>query len=360
MYWLGFSLFSGIGPVRFGLLLEYFGSAEAAWNAPLSELRNGGLGPITAGQFIDFRKKDELASYVEKLERRKVTFVTAEEDAYPKRLRTIKNPPLVLFMKGTFDFNAPENDLTIAVVGTRKITEYGEYITKMLTTDLASAGCVIVSGLALGVDAVAHKAAVAAGGKTIAVLGCGVDCCTPRENIRIYQDILANGGAIISEYPLGQMPTVGSFPARNRIIAGLSSGVLVTEGAEDSGSLITANNAFENDRKVFAVPGPITSSVSRGPIALINKGAKIVTTAKDVLDEISTTSITGITGATVIKGDTKEEQKIIDLLIDQELHFDELVKQTGFASPHVGTLLSLLEMKGIVKSYTTGVFGLTH
>lgn len=355
IYWLGFSLFSGIGPIRFRTLLAHFGSAEAAWHADATDFKKGGLGPKLTEQFLDFRKKNELEEYLEKLDKAHVSFITAAEERYPKRLLAIKNPPLVLYIKGHVVFNTPESDLAIAVVGTRKITDYGTQITEMLTTELSLAGCVIVSGLALGVDAVAHASAVAAGGKTIAVLGCGVDCCTPRENELIYQDILSHGGAIVSEYPLSQQATIGSFPSRNRIIAGLSAGVLVTEGAEDSGSLITANKAIEMNRKVFAVPGPITSSVSKGPITLISKGAKIVTTAQDILDELN---LQNKVKRRQITGDTKEEQTVIDLLGDQNLHFDDLVKRTGLDSSHVGTLLSLMEMKGIVQSFPGGVFGL--
>jgi len=213
------------------------------------------------------------------------------------------------------------------------------------------------------VDAVAAKATIAAGGKTIAVLGSGVDVCTPQENTSLYDSILQSGGALVSETPLGMLPNKGSFPARNRIIAGLSVGVLVTEGAEDSGSLITANDAFENSRKVFAVPGPITSSVSKGPISLIAKGAKMVMTGKDILEELrikSTTSSTGITSTMSFKGLTEDEKKIVELLQDQSLHFDELVKRTGLTSSQLGTLMSLMEVKGMVKRSEGSRFHLTE
>ena len=212
----------------------------------------------------------------------------------------------------------------------------------------------------MGVDVVAASVTIAAGGKTIAVLGSGVDVCTPFENMALYESILASGGVIVSETPLGKMPMKGSFPSRNRIIAGLSLGVLVTEGGEDSGSLITANDAFANNRKVFAVPGPITSSVSKGPILLIAKGAKMVTNAKDIIDELGITHYTSRErNNKEIASLTKEEKKIIDALQDQSLHFDELVKRSGLSSSELGTLLSLMEMKGLVKSLDAGVFGLT-
>jgi len=233
-------------------------------------------------------------------------------------------------------------------------------VTGLLVSDLVRSGCVVVSGLAMGVDATAHQSTIAAGGKTVAVLGSGVDVCTPEENSPLYQRILETGGAIVSEYPLGTMPNKGSFPARNRIIAGLSLGVLVTEGAEDSGSLITANDAFATNRKVFAVPGPITSSVSKGPIVLITKGAKMVTQVADIINELGIKNQASREfNKKKIRGLSKEEQKIIELLQDQKLHFDELLKRTGFIPSHVGTLLSLMEVKGLIRSFDSGFFGLT-
>lgn len=243
-------------------------------------------------------------------------------------------------------------------------------MTGLLVSDLAASGCVIVSGLAMGVDAAAHRATITAGGKTIAVLGSGADICTPAENASLYDKILESGGAVISENPLGMMPMKGSFPSRNRIIAGLSLGVLVTEGAADSGSLVTANDAFANNRKVFAVPGPITSSVSKGPISLIVRGVKMVLSAKDIINELG---IKNPSGGEVrhgrhesgndkkkkITGLSKEEEKISDLLQDQSLHFDEMVKRTGFKPSKLGTLLSLMEVKRLIKSLDAGFFGLT-
>lgn len=363
VYWLGFSSCPGIGPARFERLLSYFGSAQNAWNANLSDLNESGIGQAIVAQFEEFKKKNSPFDYEEKLRKAHVSFLTLADPDYPKHLKTIKRPPFVLYTKGNFDFNASENELAIAVVGTRKVTDYGKQVTEMLTRELVNAGCVIVSGLALGVDAKAHTETLANGGKTIAVLGCGVDCCYPRENSGIYNSILQQQGVIVSEYPLSSKPTLGSFPSRNRIIAGLSLGVLVTEGAEDSGSLITAHDAFANGRKVFAVPGPITSSVSRGPIRLIAKGAKMVTNAEDILEELDIDSSRGISvkhglGKRIkrITGDNKEEQSIIDVLQNGHLSFDEIVKRTGFNSSQVGTLLSLMEMKGVLRNSQAGLF----
>jgi DNA processing protein len=356
-YWLALSVCNGIGPVRFQKLLHHFESAKNAWEAPLEELKASGIGERMAVDLIDFKKKFSVDNYEEQMHKLQVSYCTLRDDEYPGLLKQIKNPPIILYKKGTYTFN--KNDTLVSVVGTRKVTEYGKDVTKLLVSDLVAAGCVIVSGLAMGVDFVAAQAAIVSGGKTIAVLGSGVDLCTPAENIGLYNKIIESGGAIISENPLGMTPNKGSFPQRNRIIAGLSLGVLVTEGAEDSGSLITANDAFENNRKVFAVPGPITSSVSKGPISLIAKGAKMVMSGKDIIDELGIKNQELRSKKRSLKGATIEEQKIIDLLQDQSLHFDEMIKRTGYSSSQLGTLLSLMEMKGIVKSLEAGNFSLT-
>lgn len=355
--WLALSVCNGIGPAKLQKLLDYFGTAQIAWEAPIEALKQSGIGPKMAGDFVIFRNKFDLAFYLKRLQKTEVWFITREEENYPKLLKQIKNPPPVLYGKG--NKGCLDESLTrLAVVGTRKVTDYGRQVTEFLVTDLVASGCVIVSGLAMGVDAVAHQATLTANGKTIAVLGSGVDYCTPQENTRLYDQILAQGGLILSETPLGQMPNKGSFPMRNRIIAGLSQGVLVTEGAEDSGSLITAKDAIAEGRKVFAVPGPITSSVSKGPIALIGNGAKMVTSAKDILEELGMKNRDwGVKKKTIV-GDTPEEQHIIDLLQNENLSFDEIVRRAGLDSSKVGTLLSLMELKGVVKNLENSQFGL--
>ncbi|MGH7204417.1 MAG: DNA-processing protein DprA [Candidatus Levyibacteriota bacterium] len=360
IYWLGFSVFPGIGPVKLKKMLSFFGSAKNAWKAPLADLKASGIGPATALQFDDYRKTFSPFAYEEKLYKQDASFLILTDMDYPAQLRASNKPPRVLFTKGKFTFNTPENASAIAVVGTRKVTEYGRQVTELLTAELVAVGCVIISGLAMGVDAIAHRATIASGGRTIAVLGSGVDLCTPKENEALYNSILAHDGVIISETPLGQVPNKGSFPARNRIIAGLSLGVLVTEGAEDSGSLITAKDAFENNRKVFAVPGPITSSVSRGPLALLGQGAKLVMAGKDILEELGMGRDRGDPAERGwrkrVMGDTEEEQRIIAVLSNEQLHFDELVRRTKMTSSQLGSLLSLLEMKRYIKSLDKGIY----
>lgn len=352
-YWIGFSVFSGVGSVTFQQLLTVFGSAKAAWEAEEHDLLVV-LKEKKTKDFLQFRQTFDFEKYRQRLEKTKVHIITLQDALYPTLLKQIPKPPFVLYVKGDLVIasEARQSPLTFAIVGTRKITQYGRDVTELFTSAISNTGCSIISGLAMGVDAVAHKTTIKNGGKTIAVLGCGVDCCYPRENEALYDEILESGGAIISEVPLGMSATVGTFPARNRIVAGLSQGVLVTEGAEDSGALITAAFGIEYGRKVFAVPGPITSSLSKGPYKLIEKGAVLVTDPKQVLDQLgvtSTTSITGITGKKIV-GDTEEEQVIIDLLQNESMSFDEIVRNVKRDSSQVASVVSLMEIKGLIKS----------
>ncbi|MBI5620035.1 DNA-protecting protein DprA [Candidatus Gottesmanbacteria bacterium] len=245
-YWVGFSVFPGIGPVRFKLLLNYFGSAKNAWLAPAETLKNIHLGDKLTDQFVDFRKKFDVDDYIVQLEKLHVSVLTLTEPKYPTLLKQIPDAPFLLYIKGHKNKEPIDLARTIAVVGTRQVTHYGVDVTQRIVEGLVAYGFTIVSGLAYGVDAVAHQTAIDSGGKTIAVLGCGIDIIAPPSNARLYHQIAEEGvGAIVSEMPLGLRPNNGLFPARNRIISGLSLGVVVTEGADDSGALITARNAAE-------------------------------------------------------------------------------------------------------------------
>ena len=347
-YWLCFSMVPGIGPKSLDLLARNFASLRKAWNASESELLSI-LKPALTSKFLKFREELDFEKFKKQLKKQKISFVSLIDNIYPKLLKQISNPPAVLYAKGdTTLLNSP----SIAVVGTRRITHYGREITEMFARDLSGSGLTIVSGMAFGVDGVAHKAAIDANGKTIAVLGNGVDLAYPKENEKLYEEILDSGGLIISEYSPGTPPNNGTFPARNRIVAGISEGVLVTEGAEDSGSLITANFGLEFGRKVFAVPGPITSQLSKAPLDLIEKGARLVTSADQILKELKISSFAKASKDKQgkIKGDTKEEKKILEVLENESLYFDEIVKKTGISSQILGSTLSMMEVKGIIKS----------
>ncbi|MBI2036403.1 DNA-protecting protein DprA [Candidatus Microgenomates bacterium] len=402
MYWLAFSAFPGVGPVRFALLLSHFGSARSAWEATTKDLLKINLGESLTVKFDSFRRSFDVAGYAKKLKDKEVGFLILTDEKYPKLLKQISDPPFVLYVKGRnksvnqktqsigqsvsqknqiirhsdisdlpkhrfteFSESSENTDRhwdiakAIAVVGTRKITNYGREVTQLLTKQLVLAGLTIVSGLAFGVDAAAHEAAIEAGGKTIAVLGCGVDCCNPRSNQGLYDKIINGNGVVVSEMPLGHFALKGLFPARNRIISGLSLGVLVTEGAFDSGALITASDAAAQGREVFAVPGPITSSLSKGPTELIKKGAKLVSTVEDILEELKIKSTTSITGTTSIMGridGTEEEKKIIQILENEPIGFDEIVRIISWPAAKVGSLLSIMEIKGMVKNTGNNVY----
>ncbi len=380
-YWVGFSVFPGIGPLKFKALLQRFGTAKDAWSARKGDLQKI-IGEVLSNKFDRFRSEFSIKLYLSKLKEKRVSFVLTADKEYPKLLAQIKNPPFVLYIKGEGALlgndpakrgvpslrqnqsPASATPRTIAVVGTRRITNYGREVTEMFVHELVDAGFTIVSGLALGVDAVAHKSALEARGKTIAVLGCGVDCCTPAENQALYNSIVSGRGCVISELPLGHPPTKGSFPSRNRIIAGLSLGVLVTEGAEDSGSLITADYAFKFNRKVFAVPGPITSGLSKGPYKLIKKGAKLVTTGEDILYEFKSQNSPlrpaqrDFAGQAKLRNVTKEEDKILKILENEAMNFDEIVRHSGFDSGKIGSILSVMEIRGLIKSTDGGMFGI--
>lgn len=283
-YFLGFSAFPGIDPVRFHRIYTYFSSAKLAWNAPLNELKNVGLGSAWSEAFVQFRKRVHVDSYVEVLHNNHVGVLMISDPRYPRLLKEIPDAPFVLYVKGHGEKINLEK--TIGVVGTRHITPYGKDITRILVTGLVKKGYTIVSGLATGVDTVAHETAIEAGGKTIAVLGCGIDIAATRSNATVYRAIISGSGAIVSEIPLGVRSQRSVFVTRNRIISGLSLGVVVTEGAKDSGALITARYAGEHGRDVFAVPGNITSPMSRATAYLLKNGAKLVESVDDILEEL--------------------------------------------------------------------------
>lgn len=353
LYWLGFSAFPGIGPLRFKLLLDYFGSAKAIWQAPKAELLKIGLGEILSEKFDQFRREFGLSRYAKKVEDLDVDILTIKDKEYPPLLKEIPDAPFLLYVKGMRDSEVFSP--TIAMVGTRRATNYGKEATRRFVEGLVAAGITIVSGLALGIDGVAHQATIEAGGKTIAVLGCGVDCCNPRSNQWLYDRIVKDSGMVVSEFPLSRQASKGLFPARNRIISGLSLGVIVIEGAHDSGSLITARYAAEQGREVFAVPGPITSPFSRATSKLIKSGATLVESAEDVLEALNLKKEK--IKSKVVKGETDSENAVLSLLYNEDLHLDEIIRKLGWQADKVSSVLSVLEIKGLVRN-EAGVYSL--
>lgn len=364
-YWLGFSLCPGIGPKRFLSLKKYFGSAKKAWRASKNKLFKSTLSEALVEQFDRFRQETDLFSYKILLEKSLIRFFTIDDKEYPKNLKKIDNPPIVLYIKGGI---LPQDYLSIAVVGTRNVTCYGREVTERLVRGLVMSGLTIVSGLARGIDSIAHRLALGNGGRTIAVLGGGLDKIYPPEHKALAEKIVQNKqGALVSEFPVGMDSLPGNFPARNRVISGLSLGVLVTEGASKSGTKITAQQAQKQGRLVFAVPGPITSQMSEGPADLIKMGARLVTKADDVIKELGITGsdhprITPVTEKLAteerkIHFENKEEEKIWQVLSDGLRHIDEIVRETGLASAKVSSCLTIMEVKGIIRNFGEGNYG---
>lgn len=283
LYFMAFSFLPGIGPQRFALLKKYFGSAQKAWEASESDLLKTGLSFSLVRQLVAFRQKANLPSLFLRLRENNQECQILADKKYPENLKKIDNPPFVLFFKGQIK---PLDRRALAVVGSRRMSSYGFQITQKLVGELVKKKMTIVSGLARGIDTVAHQTALKMGGRTLAVLAGGLDKIYPPENQRLAQEISKGQGALISEYPPGFPLNKGHFPARNRLIAGLSLGVLVIEGTDKSGSLITARHAADQGKEVFAVPGPISSSLSQAPLLLIKQGAKVVQNVEDILEEL--------------------------------------------------------------------------
>ena len=282
-YYLGFAVFGGIGPARFKLLKEYFGSAKDAWMASEKDLLTINLGNKLTSEFIYFRGNFSLTSFLKNLEKKKINFLTEGDRDYPQKLLQIDAPPIVLFVLG----NNPQllnKKRLVAVVGTRLNTVYGKNTCRTIVSGLTAFGAVIVSGMAKGIDTIAHRTAIEANGATIAVLGTGIDIIYPFSNYGLYWQIVNKSGLVISEYPPGFTPTRTSFPLRNRIISGISEGTVVIEGKKTSGAMITARYALDQGREVFAVPGPVNSPTSEGTTYLIKQGANVASNAQDILD----------------------------------------------------------------------------
>ncbi len=275
--------FNYFGPARVKLLLSYFKTAKKIWFSKTQELIEVGLPKGKVNDFEKFRKNFDLVNYFKKLKKLGIAVVTIFDTEYPKNLKDIEGAPIVLYFKGKL--KARDKNL-VAIVGSRKMTSYGKLVTERFSSELVGYGVTIVSGLARGIDTAAHEATIKAGGRTIAVLGSGLDRVYPPENLDLALRIVKSRGALISEYPLGYPPLPENFPARNRIVSGISEVVLVIEGEQKSGTLLTASHAAEQGKTVLAVPGQITSPMSGAPHFLIKNGAKIAENTKDILDEL--------------------------------------------------------------------------
>ncbi len=349
-YWVAISQFAKIGAQRFKKLYTYFSNMQAAWQAEILELQRAGLEENIAQELIIKRNEIEPDLEMEKIQKENIEIITIKDNHYPQLLKEIFNPPALLYVKGNVE-NLNKN-FNLAVVGTRKISNYGKIITSDLVKPLVQNGFIITSGLALGVDALAHQSTLEAQGQTIAVLGTGIDNASiyPSSNRYLAQNILNNDGTIISEFPIGMLPLKHNFPARNRIISGLSLGTLVIEAAESSGALITAYNALEQNREVFAVPGPLYNQQSIGTNRLIQKGAKLVTSANDILEELNLQEVKNYVANQKILPETTEEKNILKILNREPMHIDQIIKNSQMNTAQVSSALSLMEMKGLIKN----------
>jgi DNA processing protein len=344
-YWIGFSKVLGIGPARLRKLLDYYGQIDMAWQANPGELAAIGLDKRAIANLVKTRQTLDLAAEYRAVEARSVKLLTWDDDDYPKHLRHIPDSPFLLYYRGELE---AQDQWALAVVGTRSASVYGKEVTRKLAGDLAASGVTIVSGLALGIDAQAHQSALEVGGRTIAVLGSGVDVIYPQRHARLAEEIVEHG-ALISEFPLGSSPESGNFPRRNRIISGLSLGVLMVEGAEHSGARITIDYALEQGREIFAIPGNIFSRGSSGPNKFIQQGAKLVTCVGDILEELNLKMAIEQTEAKAIIPDTPAEAAILGVLSAEPTHVDELGQRTGLGSAELSSTLTMMELKGQVR-----------
>lgn len=344
-YWVGFSLIPGIGRVKYGLLRSYFGSLENAWGATAGELKRAGLDSGSVRNITERRSGISLPEEMEKLEHYGVSVLTSEDEGYPARLREIYDYPPLIYVRGAL---LPEDEWAVAVVGTRRATVYGRQVAEEISSDLARNNITVVSGLARGIDSVAHKAALEAGGRTLAIAACGLDQVYPAENAELARRIMENG-AMITEYPLGTKPRPDNFPRRNRIMSGLSLGVLVVEAGETSGAMITANMALEQDREVFAVPGSILSPASRGTNLLIQEGAKLVRSYTDILEELNLTAVAQQIEMKMALPESDTESQLLSRLSAEPVHIDEICRQSGLPASTVSSTLAMMELKGLVK-----------
>jgi DNA processing protein len=373
-FWLALKLVAGLGNMGVKNLLQSFGTPEDVFKAPLNLLETvPGIGSKTARRIKDFRQWPEVDAEMEKATGMNAAIITFQDPLFPGRLLHIYDCPFLLYVRGDLE----GMDVAVAVVGSRKASAYGKYTTERLARELALKGVTVVSGMARGIDASAHRGALAVKGKTVAVLGSGLDVVYPSENEALYHEIYGSGGAVVTEYSFGTRPNAPNFPARNRIISGMSLGVVVVEATEKSGSLITARIALEQGRDVFAVPGGIDEAGARGTNRLIKEGAILVESVDDILAEIEPSATSGASlmprenrcAAAAAQSPAEQpdhedknrhrtvpapvrdvkEQLLIDSLSSRPRPVDYLITATGLSASEVLALLLKLELRGLIR-----------
>jgi DNA processing protein len=344
-YWVGFNLVKGIGAVRLQALIQYFGNLETAWQASERELISAGLSQRIIDVFVATRHNIDPIQAYEGILKKEIKILTWEDPDYPDKLMNIDQPPPVIYIRGSIK---PEDRWAVAIVGTRRVTSYGRQVTEQVSTYLARNGLTVVSGLARGVDGVAHQTTLANNGRTIAVLGSGIDQVYPPEQRQLAEKIIENG-AVISDYHPGTPPDAGNFPPRNRIISGLSMATVVIEAGETSGALITATFAAEQGREVFAVPGPIYAPQSKGTNQLIREGAKPLLDPVDIMESLNLRKVDLYKQATLLLPGDELETKLLEILNLEPVYIDEIQTKAGFPVEKVSAALTMMELKGMVK-----------
>jgi len=348
-YWLALSMIENLGPVTARKLINIFKEPEAIFKASFEELRSiDGIGEKRARAIKEFKRWEEVEGIIKKCRSLNIELITQDEALYPENLKTIPDPPLVIFTIGR---PLPQDRYAIAIVGSRKSTDYGRRVADKLSRELAELGITVVSGLARGIDTVAHLGSLKAGGRTIGVFASGLDRPYPPENKTLIKKIVEHGGYVVSEFLPGVPPNKENFPKRNRLISGLSLGVIVVEAGSGSGALITANYALEQGREVFAVPGSIFSKNAEGTNNLIKNGARLLSGVDDILEELAPK----LKGLTVNKSQQLKvlelsdgEKDIINILGDETMHIDEIARKAGRPVHEVSSILLELELKGVV------------
>jgi len=361
-YWIALKLVEGIGEVGIKNLISKFHNPKRVFESAVDEIEKvDGIGPKTAQSIKSFSGWESVEKEIRDIDRLRLKLLVLTDSSYPKNLFNIFYSPPLIYLKGDL---LPGDDIAVAIVGSRITDRYGRIVTEIISTELASSGITIVSGMARGIDSVAHASALKAGGRTIAVLGSGIDVIYPPEGKKLYDEI-SNNGAVISEFSLGSAPDAVNFPKRNRLISGLSLGVIIMRATEKSGSLITASFALEQNREVFAVPGNVTSRLSRGTHMLIKQGAKLVETVDDILNEIEAfknlkTNHSSEENVNVPLELNDDERTIYSVLKNDPIHIDEIITMTGINSAKALSILLSLELNGLLTQLPGKMFQLKH